>query len=68
MGQQSRAEMARLLPAQRKFGLYPMDGGPRGALSGIEPGESVICWSGDGKYLFVTNEGVIPVRGYRIEC
>ena len=53
--------------AQRKFWLYPMDGGQPSSLSGIEPGESVIRWSGDGKYLFVTNEGVIPVRIYRVE-
>ncbi len=52
---------------QRKFWLYPMDGGQPGALSGIEPGEDIIRWSGDGKYLFVANTGIVPVRIYRIE-
>jgi len=52
---------------QRKFWLYPMDGGQPTALSGIEPGESVVRWSADGKYLFATNEGVIPVEVYRVE-
>jgi eukaryotic-like serine/threonine-protein kinase len=52
---------------QRKFWLYSIDGGQPAALSGIEPGESVIVWSGDGKYLFVTNEGIIPVKIYRVE-
>ena len=52
--------------SQRRFWLYPMVSGQPGALSGIEPGEDVIRWSGDGKYLFVANVGVIPVRVYRV--
>jgi len=50
----------------RKFWLYPVDGGPHRALSGIEAGEQAIRWSVDGKYLFVVSGG-IPVRVYRVE-
>jgi DNA-binding winged helix-turn-helix (wHTH) protein/Tol biopolymer transport system component len=51
---------------ERKFWLYPVDGGTPRALSGIEPGEEAIRWSADGKYLFVASGG-IPARVYRVE-
>ena len=37
------------------------------ALSGIEPAEETICWSADGRNLFVANYGVIPTPVYQIE-
>ena len=52
---------------QQRFLLYPIDGGQPGTVSGIEPGENVIRWSGDGQYLFVANDGIVPVRVYRVE-
>jgi eukaryotic-like serine/threonine-protein kinase len=52
---------------ERKFWLYPIDGGQPRALSGIEPGEETIRWSADGKDLFVANYDVIPAKVYRIE-
>jgi eukaryotic-like serine/threonine-protein kinase len=51
---------------ERKFWLYPTDGGPPGALSDIGPSEDVIRWSADGKFLFVASDG-IPVQINRIE-
>jgi eukaryotic-like serine/threonine-protein kinase len=52
---------------ERKFWLYPTDGGQQRALSGIEPDEETIRWSADGKDLFVANNGVIPAKVYQIE-
>ena len=49
-----------------KFWLYPTDGGPPRALTGIAPGEYPIRWSADGKDLFVAS-GVTLVRVYRLE-
>jgi hypothetical protein len=53
--------------SQQKFWLYPMDDGQPEPLFGIESGEEIIRWSGDGKYLFVANDGIVPVRVYRVE-
>jgi Tol biopolymer transport system component len=50
----------------RKFWLYPMDGGPHRALAGIQAGEQAIRWSVDGKSLFVVSGG-IPARVSRVE-
>ena len=52
--------------ADRKFWLYPAEGGTPRSLSGINPAEEAIRWSADGKYLFVATDG-IPVRVYRVE-
>ncbi len=52
--------------AERKFWLYPAEGGAPRALSGIKPGEEAIRWSADGKSLFVASDG-IPVRVYRVD-
>jgi DNA-binding winged helix-turn-helix (wHTH) protein len=52
--------------SQRRFWLYPIDGGQPRALLGIKPGEDTIRWSGDGKYLFVVDDG-IPASVYRLE-
>jgi DNA-binding winged helix-turn-helix (wHTH) protein/Tol biopolymer transport system component len=52
---------------ERKFWVYPVEGGQPRALSGIEPGENPIRWSIDGKYLFVAAVAAIPVRIYRTE-
>jgi DNA-binding winged helix-turn-helix (wHTH) protein/Tol biopolymer transport system component len=51
---------------ERRLWLYPLDGGQAKPLSGINPGEETVRWSGDGKYLFV-NDLIIPVRVHRIE-
>jgi DNA-binding winged helix-turn-helix (wHTH) protein/Tol biopolymer transport system component len=52
--------------SERRFWLYPMDGGQPRALLGIESGEDAIRWSGDGKHLFVVSDE-IPTRVYRVE-
>lgn len=52
---------------QQRFWLHPIDGGQPETLSGMESGEDIIRWSGDGKYLFVANASIISVRVYRVE-
>ena len=52
---------------ERQFWLYPLDGGPPRALSGIEPGEVTIGWSADSKHLFVATVKALPARIYRTE-
>ncbi len=52
---------------EHKFWLYPVDGGPPTALSGIEPGEVPIGWSADSKHLFVATVEAVPVRISRTE-
>jgi eukaryotic-like serine/threonine-protein kinase len=52
--------------SERRFWLYPMSGGQPRPLSGIEPEEETIRWSGDGKFLFVVGGG-IPANIYRVE-
>jgi Tol biopolymer transport system component len=52
---------------ERKFWLYPVDGGQPRALSGIEPGEVPIGWGADNKHLFVATAKAVPVRIYRTE-
>ncbi len=60
-------KMLVVVDSQQRFWLYPMDRGQPEALPGIGRGEDMIRWSGDGKYLYVANEGIIPVRVYRVE-
>ena len=52
---------------EHQFCLYPVDGGPPKALSGIEPGEVPIGWAADSKHLFVATVKAVPVRIYRTE-
>jgi len=52
--------------SERRFWLYPMSGGQPRPLSGIEPEEDPIRWSGDGQFLFVGGDG-IPASIYRVE-
>jgi eukaryotic-like serine/threonine-protein kinase len=53
------------IDTDRRFWLYPIEGGQPRTLPGIEPGEGAIRWSADGKYLFVASDG-IPVEVHRI--
>ena len=40
-------------PASDKLNLFPIAGGEPKTVAGLEPGESVIRWSGDGRSLFL---------------
>jgi len=53
------------IDSDRRFWLYPMDGGQPKALSGIEPGEDAIRWSADDEYLFVASD-TIPAEVHRV--
>jgi len=62
----SDGEFLVAVDAKRQFWLYPIDGGLARGLSGIEPEEETIGWSGDGKDLFVVNYNFIPAKVYQI--
>ena len=47
--------------------LYPLDGGPRQQVPGIESGEVPIRWSADGNFLFAYQRGELPGRVVRVE-
>jgi hypothetical protein len=47
--------------------LYPVAGGAREPLKGVQPGERIIRWSGDGRALYVSNLIGIPQRITRVE-
>jgi len=46
--------------------LYPLEGGEPRPVAGIEPGEVLIRWSGDGGSLFVFKAGQLPARVHRV--
>jgi serine/threonine protein kinase len=46
--------------------LVPIEGGETRPLAGIESGEVLIRWSGDGKSLFVYRPGELPTRVQRL--
>ncbi|HTB19903.1 MAG TPA: hypothetical protein VK708_17395, partial [Bryobacteraceae bacterium] len=56
-----RMDATRVSPDQKyatvvaagKLSLLPIDGGDPKAIADLDPGESVIRWSGDGRYLFL---------------
>lgn len=62
----SEGKMLVAVDSERRFWLYPIGEGQPRALLGIEPGEDTICWSSDGKFLFVVSYG-IPASIYRLE-
>ncbi len=41
--------------------IYPVDGGERRPIAGLEPGDDVIQWSADGASLFVARFGEMPL-------
>jgi eukaryotic-like serine/threonine-protein kinase len=48
--------------------LYSVEGGPARPIEGLEPGESPLRWSADGKSLFVRPPGpTLTARAYRVE-
>ncbi|HEY1249709.1 MAG TPA: protein kinase [Thermoanaerobaculia bacterium] len=46
--------------------LYPVDGGPSRAVEGLVPGDHLLAWSEDGRFLFVCRDG-LPMRVERFE-
>jgi Tol biopolymer transport system component len=51
---------------EQRYWLYPILGGQPRAISGIAPGEKVICWSADGRHLFVATADN-PAEVYGVE-
>jgi Tol biopolymer transport system component len=47
--------------------ILPLDGGPRTPLEGLEAGDRLDQWSGDGRYLFASRQQDLPGKVFRIE-
>ncbi len=47
--------------------LYPVEAGPPEPASGVQAGEGPICWSRDGRWLFVRDRTAVPVRIFRVD-
>ncbi len=48
--------------------IFPVEGGGRArSIDGVEPGESLVQWSGDGKALFVRGSSEPPLVLYRVD-
>jgi eukaryotic-like serine/threonine-protein kinase len=47
--------------------ILPLDGGPRTPLEGLEPGDRLDQWSGDGRYLYVSRQQELRGKVFRIE-
>jgi Tol biopolymer transport system component len=52
--------------SDRKTVLFPLEGGEPRPVVGVEPGEVLIRWSGDGASLFVYKAGQLPACIYRV--
>jgi len=52
-----------------KVALYPIEGGPPRAVAGFEPGDVLLRWSSDGRYVYAAsgNRRSLTARVYRIE-
>jgi len=54
--------------AERKAYIYPVEGGTGGRqILGLEPGDDIIRWSGDGRSLLVARTELMPIRVYRLD-
>ena len=47
--------------------ILPLDGGPRTPLEGLQPGDRLDQWSGDGRHLYASRQQELPGRVFRIE-
>ena len=47
--------------------LFPVDGEAPRPIPGVEEGDRVVAWSGDGSYLFAARRAGVPKRIYRID-
>jgi serine/threonine protein kinase len=49
------------------YGLAPLEGGPSVPIRGLEPNETPLRWTADGRSLFVGGDREIPARVYRLD-
>jgi serine/threonine protein kinase/sugar lactone lactonase YvrE len=47
--------------------IYPVAGGQTRVINGLDAGEEPICWSADGRSLYVYQPGDLPARVYRLD-
>jgi Tol biopolymer transport system component len=60
----------RLLAAvtpSRGISLWPVDGGRSRQVPGSQPGDRPVCWTGDGRSLWVFRRGEVPAHVYQLE-
>jgi serine/threonine protein kinase/Tol biopolymer transport system component len=50
-----------------KLYIYPSDGGERRPLPGVAPGDIPLRWGGDGSSIFVSQQGEIPAKVFRVD-
>jgi Tol biopolymer transport system component len=51
-----------------RIAIFPAEGGgPSRPLAGVEPGETPVLWSADGRAIYVTRMSEAPARIFRIE-
>jgi Tol biopolymer transport system component len=53
-------------PDRRRY-LYPLAGGEPVPVPGIEPDETAVGWTADGKSLYVFKRGLYPARIFRLD-
>ncbi|MBI3664905.1 MAG: PD40 domain-containing protein [Acidobacteria bacterium] len=53
--------------ADRKYYLYPVEGGEPRAIAGLAPEDRPTQWSADGRSLYVHRRGELPARLYRLD-
>jgi hypothetical protein len=47
--------------------FYPVDGGPPRPMLGFRPGDALVQWTADGRYLLVSEEHALPARVMKID-
>jgi WD40 repeat protein len=53
-------------PDQKGY-IYPLTAGEPKSISGLEPGDLPICWSQDGRALYLYRTGEVPAKISRLE-
>ena len=47
--------------------LYPVEGGTAERVAGVQSEEGAVCWSRDGRSIYVRNRTGVPVRIFRVD-
>ena len=56
-----------LVDGERRSVLCPTDGGAPSPIAGMEPGEFVVQWSPDGRFLYIHRGGGFPAKVWKLE-
>jgi Tol biopolymer transport system component len=61
------SKFATVVGPDRRGYLYPLSGGEPVPISGLEPGEDPVGWTGDGRSLYVFRRGEYPGKVFRLD-